>query len=171
MKYPYSFTAYFSTWSKQKVSSSRGTHGLLWNSASRTHVETLTVHVRLVQHCPMILPVTGSVSTPSIDKLALQAFVQISRDRHRQPAASAVSGQTEARVPLESMAPRDSHSISPTKKQHLASLLSCRSSIAFLGYAHLTQRLTSQDLSYMISSPQCPTQGSVFFVPNSNIQG
>lgn len=83
MKYPYLFIAHFSNWNKQeKVASSRVTHGIFWNSASRTHVETLTLHVRLVQHRPMILPVRVSVSIPGIDNLALQAFVQTSCNGH-----------------------------------------------------------------------------------------
>lgn len=146
MRYPYLFTAYFSNWSKQeKVASSRVTHGLFWNSASRTHVKTLTLHVRL-----MIFPVTGSASIPSTDNLALQAFVQTC-DRHSQlPLQRQV--QTEARAHLESRAPRDSQGISPAKKHHIAPPLSCRSSVAFLCYAHKTQSLTHKTLNDKLST-------------------
>lgn len=152
MNYPYLFTVSFRNWSEWgKTASSRDTHELFWNSSSRTHVTTLILHVRLVQHSPVTLPVTGSVSIPSTDNLALQAFVQ-------RPHVTDIDGQlhlecqlkTQARgwrttSHLESMAPRDGHNISPTKKQHIASVLSCRSSVAFLWYAHVTQGLTSQD--------------------------
>lgn len=76
---------------------------------------------RLVQHSPITLPVTGSVGIPSTDNLALQAFVQ-------RPHVTDIDGQLhlECQVKtqvrgwrttshLESMAPRDSDNISPTK--------------------------------------------------------
>lgn len=100
--------------------------GLLMNY-SETHLpefvsELFILHMRLVQHSLITLPVTGSVGIPSIDNLALQAFVQ-------QPHVTDIDGQLhlECQVKtqvrgwrttshLESMAPRDSDNISPTKK-------------------------------------------------------
>lgn len=151
MNYPYLFTVYFSNWSE----CGKWLHQEFLMNYSETHtpelIKTLVLHVRLVQHSPGILPATGSVSIPSIDNLTLQVFVQ-------RPHVTDTHGQlhlecqvkTQARgwrttSHLESMAPRDSHNTSPTKKQHTAPVLSCGSSVVFFWYTHGTQGLTSQD--------------------------
>lgn len=85
--------------------------GLLMNY-SETHLpefvsELFILHMRLFQHSPTTLPLTGSVGIPSIDNLALQAFCSAtSCDRHRWSAASGVSGQNTGKRLENNLSPR-----------------------------------------------------------------